>query len=138
LLFAYVAWFQIPVLPELILLAGGGTVLRGMLRRSGLDAGRADAYVRRQLEPGALTASLGWYRALPLSSSLPGVVTVPARYMWSSGDSALGRRAAELTGEYVTGSYVFEVVEGASHWLPESYRGRVASSILDHVDGTSG
>lgn len=130
---AYVAAFQLPVIPEQVLLAGNGAALRQLLRRSGLSASVADAYVERQQHPGALRASLAWYRALPWSGELPGPVSVPTRYVWSSGDAALGRRAAELTAEQVLGPYTFEVLDDAPHWLPEECASRVAACVLSQV-----
>lgn len=130
---AYIAAFQVPRLPERLLLARDGALLRRLLRRSGLPAERADAYVDRQLRPGALTAALSWYRALPYSSP-PSDVATPTVYVWSTRDTALGRRAAELTADHVTGPYRFEVVEGASHWLPEEHPALVADHITAHVE----
>lgn len=130
---AYMAAFQIPFLPERLLLAGGGAPLRTVLRRSGLPGHLADAYVDRMREPGALSASLAWYRALLVSREDTPDVTVPTRYLWSTGDSALGRRAAELTAEHVAGPYRFDVVEGASHWLPETHPELVAEAIVEHA-----
>ena len=45
--------------------------------------------------------------------------TVPTLYVWSDGDIALGRKAAEATERYVTGPYRFEVLTGLSHWIPD-------------------
>jgi len=130
----YVAFFQLPVVPEALLLAGGGAVARRVLERSGLDSERAATYVRRMREPGALSASLAWYRAIPLDLG-PGAgeITVPALYVWSTGDSALGRRAAELTADHVSGPYRFEVLEGVSHWIPEEVPDTVAELLDDHA-----
>jgi pimeloyl-ACP methyl ester carboxylesterase len=131
---AYVAGFQLPILPERLLLARRGAVLRTVLRRSGLSAERAEAYVARQLEPGALTASLAWYRALRVfGANPPGDITVPTRYVWSTRDTALGRRAAELTADHVRGPYHFEVLDGVSHWIPEECPALVASLVAAHA-----
>jgi pimeloyl-ACP methyl ester carboxylesterase len=130
---SYVGFFQLPFVPERVLLAGGGAVLRSMLTGSGLDQRWAQAYVDAQREPGALRSSLAWYRAVPLSGPPAGVVRVPTRYLWSSGDTALNRTAAELTVDHVAAPYRFEVVEAASHWLPEQLPFEVASAVLDHV-----
>lgn len=130
---SYVGFFQLPICPEQVLLTANAAVLRRVLRRSGLSEGWTDAYVTRQQQPGALTASLAWYRAIALSGMPPGDVPVPTRFVWSSGDAALGRRAAELTGDHVSGDYDFQVVDGAPHWLPEERPELVASAILRQV-----
>ena len=74
-------------------------------------------------EPGALTAALNWYRATRFedeSMRRLGPVGVPTMYVWSTDDIALGREAAEATADYVTAPYRFEVLEGVSHWVPET------------------
>lgn len=135
---AYIGLFQLPLLPEVLLLAGGGTLLRTALERSGLPAEHAASYVRRLRRPGALRASLGWYRAVPLArGGLAGEVTVPTLYVWSTGDAALDRRAAARTGDHVTAPYRFEVLEGATHWLPELEADVVAPLITAHVERRS-
>lgn len=93
-----------------------------------------DGNVRRLTAPGALTATLNWYRAPESVISIPaGRITVPTLFLWGSEDTALGRGAAESTGEWVDGPYRFEALEGASHWLPEEVPGVVAPKILDHL-----
>src|SRR4051794_26234834 len=64
---SYVVAFQLPLLPERLLLSGAGRPLHRMLRGGGLSHEAATHYVHRMREPGALSAALGWYRALPLS-----------------------------------------------------------------------
>jgi pimeloyl-ACP methyl ester carboxylesterase len=134
----YIGWFQMPWLPESLLLARDGALFRSALRRSGLTPEWADRYVDRQREPGALTASLSWYRAIPLNSLAVDDTTVPTRYVWGSGDSALGPRAAALTADHVAAEYGFDRLEGASHWLPEMHPDLVAAAILDQVHRTAG
>jgi pimeloyl-ACP methyl ester carboxylesterase len=86
---SYVAFFQLPWLPERML----PHVLRRALLRSGLPAPAVDRYLRRLAEPGALTAALNWYRALPWSLSSPvGPIPVPTTYACGRADPALGRR----------------------------------------------
>src|SRR5688500_15827943 len=49
----YMGLFQLPLLPERLLLSGGGNPLRGMLRSGGLSREAAAHYVGRMREPGA-------------------------------------------------------------------------------------
>src|SRR3954463_12078491 len=67
----YMGVFQLPVLPERLLLAGGGAVLRRMLHRGGLPAAAVGRYVARIPQPGARSAALGGSRALPWSGRDP-------------------------------------------------------------------
>ena len=130
----YVGVFQLPVLPERLLLAGNGAVLRRMLRSGGLDDALVDHYVRRMQEPGALSAALGWYRALPLAGRDPvGTVRVPTLHVWSTGDAFLGRTATEATERFVDAPYRLEVLEGVPHWIPELAADRVAELVTAHV-----
>lgn len=133
---SYAVGFQVPLVPERLLLARDATLLRTVLERSGLDHERAVDYCRRMQEPGALTASLAWYRAVPFSrDGGTGDVAVPTSYVWSTGDAALGRRAAELTADHVTGPYRFQVLDGVSHWIPEQEPGVTAEVVVDSVAG---
>ncbi len=130
----YMGLFQLPVLPERLLLAGDGAALRRMLRHGGLPAGTADHYVARMQEPGALSAALGWYRALPWSGRDPiGKVRVPTLHVWSTGDAFLGRAATEATEQYVDAPYRLEVLDDVTHWIPELAPDRVAELVTAHV-----
>ncbi|MFI1503071.1 alpha/beta fold hydrolase [Streptomyces platensis] len=99
-----------------------------------VPAALVDDNVRRLSAPGALTATLNWYRAPESVISVPaGRIAVPTLFLWGSEDVALGRGAAESTGEWVDGPYRFEALEGASHWLPEEAPGLVTPPILAHL-----
>jgi pimeloyl-ACP methyl ester carboxylesterase len=133
----YIAVFQLPWLPEHVLLAHHGRRLHGLLVRTGMPAEHASAYVRQMCQPGALTAALNWYRALPwavrsLMSTQP--LRVPTTYIWSSGDFALGRTAAHRTARWVTGSYEFVEMARVSHWVPEEMPGQLAALLRQHLD----
>jgi pimeloyl-ACP methyl ester carboxylesterase len=130
---AYVAFFQLPFLPEAALLAGGGAPLRRALLRFGLPEGHADRYVRRMREPRALSAALAWYRALPLALPDPvGTVGVPTLHVWSTGDRALNRAGIEASRRFVDAPYRLEVLDGLPHWLPEVAPERVADLVAAH------
>jgi len=131
---SYVGLFQLPRVPEGVLLAGGGTVLRRLLRQGGLPAELVEGYVDRMRQPGALTAALNWYRALPLGARTPvGRVRVPTLHVWGDGDAFLGRAATEATAEFVDAPYRLEVLAGVNHWIPELAAERTGELITAHV-----
>jgi pimeloyl-ACP methyl ester carboxylesterase len=130
----YMGVFQLPLLPERLLLAQGGRALRGMLRSGGLSREVAAHYVTRMQEPGALSAALGWYRAMPFEArDRVGTVRVPTLHVWSTGDAFLGRAGIEATSRFVDAPYRLEILDGVSHWIPELAADRVAELITAHV-----
>ena len=131
---SYLGLLQLPLLPERLLLARGGAVLRRTLRSGGLPHDTVERYVARMREPGALSAALGWYRALPWSGRDPvGRVRVPTLHVWSTGDAFLGRTATEATAQFVSAPYRLEVLDDVSHWIPELAPDRVAELVTAHV-----
>ncbi|WKG00760.1 alpha/beta fold hydrolase [Mycolicibacterium sp. HK-90] len=128
---------QLPWLSERLML-GRDSTGRGManaLIRSGLSPAAAERDARHMAEPGALTAALNWYRAMPLSrsglgSAPPPKITVPTLYVWSDRDIAITAKPAHDTARYVTGPYRFEILGGASHWLPEEKPAEIAEMLL--------
>lgn len=133
---AYVHVFRRNAEPEQMLLGedGHGEGLRSMFTATGLEDSQAGEYVSMMREPGAMTAALNWYRAMDPAEleGLPPVV-VPTLYVWSSGDAALGRKAAEATAEFVAGRYHFVTLDGVSHWVPEEVPDELARLLLDHL-----
>ncbi|MFI5685411.1 alpha/beta fold hydrolase [Streptomyces sp. NPDC051636] len=92
----------------------------------------AEAYVRHLSQPGALTAALNWYRAGRPDGAI-GVIDVPTLYVWSTEDSAFGPAAAQETGQWVSGPYRFETVQGVSHWVPEEAPETLNRLLLAHL-----
>lgn len=134
----YMVAFQIPKLPEKLLLAGGGARLSQGLEKAGLPAADAAANAALLQEPGAATGAINWYRGLARGrpADLPRV-SVPTTYVWSTKDAYLGRWAAEHTGDWTTGPYRFEILEGVSHWIPEVEPERTAELIVERAAGTA-
>lgn len=128
----YMLFFQLPALPEM-----GYTRMekatRQALAKSGLDDEAIERYVRPMMQPGAARAAINWYRALPFSKPPRGKTQVPALYVYATKDMFLGRKAADLTGNYVAAPYRYEVLEGATHWLPEQNADEIATLLIEHT-----
>ncbi|MDV8009073.1 alpha/beta hydrolase [Rhodococcus sp. IEGM 1318] len=95
-----------------------------------VDPEFADEHIRVLSGEGALTGALNWYRAMTRDFGDIDRTTVPTTYVWSTGDSALGRAGAERCGEFVDAPYEFVVLEGGSHWVPEERAEELAEAIL--------
>jgi pimeloyl-ACP methyl ester carboxylesterase len=129
----YMLLFQLPVLPERMLSRPNGLGEK-MLRGAGMTHPMIETFRREIVADGALHGGLGYYRSMPLSSgSLGGRIRVPTTHVWSDGDTALARRGAELTAEFVVAPYELEIYEGASHWLPDERPAELADSIVRRV-----
>lgn len=128
----YIQLFKMPgQVAEAMFLKEDGARLRGVFQGKVPEV-QVSTNVQRLLEPGALTATLNWYRALDLNARI-GLVSVPTLYIWGDQDMALGRAAAEATGKYVNGPYHFEVLPGYSHWLQDEAPEEVRNFIVRHL-----
>ncbi|MER5206289.1 alpha/beta fold hydrolase [Streptomyces sp. NPDC002825] len=95
--------------------------------------------------PGALTAALDIYRAgLPAEvqfgpepPAVPLPETVPVMGVWSTGDRFLTERSMSGTGEYVAGSWRYERVEDAGHWLQLDQPEKVNELLLSFLKENS-
>ena len=135
----YVGLFQLPQIPEKVLTSRNGTLLRRALRDSGLPDASVDAYAEALLQPGAMTAALSYYRALrPWRGLDIGPISVPTLFVWGTNEGALGPVAARATEGQVDGPYRFEVLEGASHWIPETRVDELSELLLDHLRASPG
>ena len=129
----YMVAFQVPGLPELAFSRRGGDAMRDALTGTGLDPASAGRYAARAADRTAMRGPLNWYRALPFGArDHIGRIAAPTLFVWSDGDRFVTRAAAELCGRYVTGPYQFEVLVGASHWLPDEVPDRVSALLVRH------
>jgi pimeloyl-ACP methyl ester carboxylesterase len=129
----YMLFFQLPWLPERFLLGPNGTRLAANLQQGGMTPAAAARDAQAMAEPGALTAALNWYRAMPFSPGrqVAQKITVPTMYVWSDNDTALLDKAAKASAGYVSADYRFETLGGVSHWIPEERPDTVAELLLD-------
>lgn len=128
----YIALFQLPWLPEWFM---SRPLFERLLRASGMTPEMIKSYRADFVEPGALRGSIGAYRSMPAirPRHLPGKVTVPTTFVWSDGDLAISRKGAELTERFVDADYTLEVMEGASHWIPELHPAELAEIIAQRA-----
>lgn len=130
----YMAVFNVPFLPQRVLSDPKRAKLALQVKGK-MPAHAFEAYLRDfAQQPERMRTCFGFYRGLPFSS--PGSlrpVAVPTTYIWSSGDVALTRVGAEMCADYVTGDYRFEIIEGASHWLPDEEPEQLADLIEKRI-----
>ena len=130
----YMGLIQIPRVAEAAL-RPGGRLWAGMMR--GLPAESRERYTAAAAEPGALSAMLAWYRAMPRDMARPSVrwrpIDVPTLYVWGRRDPALGESAARRTSRYVRGPYSFVILPAAGHWLPERASAEVLEVLVPHL-----
>lgn len=127
----YMAAFQPPLLPELLVTRAPG-LFDKVLANSGMDDAQIAEVHRRVIDSGALSGSLAWYRAMALSTppDLARRVAVPTTHVFGAADTALSRRGAELTADFVIGDFALEVLEDAGHWIPEDNAAELSELIL--------
>jgi pimeloyl-ACP methyl ester carboxylesterase len=130
----YMGAFQLPWLPERLL----GDPRLGVRLLAAMGTPHPAQVQAFLADRGAASGALAWYRAFFRSiASREGVpvrhVTVPTTYVWSDGDPALGRWAAEHTQEWVDADYRFVVLKGVSHWIPDEAPEELARLALERM-----
>ncbi len=86
--------------------------------------------------PGALTASLNWYRA-NVAPRMPGPaprlppVLAPTLGIWSAGDHYLDGARMKNSAALVQGPWRYEEIPDASHWVPLDAADRLNELLLD-------
>ena len=143
-------FFQLPGLPEQALAANDFAFIDYLWRywsAPGHEDAAHIADIKRMLaEPGALTATLGYYRAMfdprkadprleSLRQSINRPISVPTLALCGSVDPR-----AELMqdqAQYFTGEYRYEVVPEAGHFLHREQPAAVNRLILDWLAPTS-
>ncbi len=134
----YVVFFQLPVLPELLLKADRARAIGQMFSGMAVDKSAFPADVLRRYRddasrPGAMTAMLNYYRAnaaaiLRASTPTP-VIETPTLMIWGEQDTALGLELTEGYAPYVA-DFTLERLPGVSHWVqqeaPDAVNARLA------------
>lgn len=128
----YIKVFNTPWLPELLFSFGDFA----LLRRGLPDVAARDEYVAMLAEPGALSATLNWYRAIPSSlESFTGEsfdVRPPALFLWGRREGWVNAERLEKQRALARGPY-HELELDAGHWVMEEQTQAVVERILAHL-----
>ncbi|MEM7018811.1 MAG: alpha/beta hydrolase [Pseudomonadota bacterium] len=119
------------------LLANDAATLRDMyVKWGGVPAADAEAYLTTLGERDALDAAINWYRAVRDTAvniaELP-AITVPTLYVWGTGDSTVGRMAAEGTQAMVAGPFEFAQLPDVGHFVTDEVPGVFTKRLLAHL-----
>ncbi len=134
----YVAFFQLPLLPERVLAAKGGAAVRRMFAGLALPEDVLQVYARQIAEPGAATAMLNWYRAARLDAGrmpdLRRVIAVPTLVIWGEEDVALDPICLEGTERYVR-DLTLRRLPGVTHWVQQDAPEAVNAMLRTFLQG---
>ena len=139
---SYMFFFQIPRLPEEVIRAGDFALLRSVFRSDPVQpeaftAEDIERYIEAMAQPGALTASLNYYRALLRypgeTRALLKRVEAPVLVIWGERDRFLSRRLAEPPRLWVPNLICVKRLPDASHWVAEDRPLEVNTLLLDFL-----
>lgn len=135
----YVMVFQLPFIPERIFVGsrGGADGLSRFLKARGQTLEFAERDAKAMAAPGAFTAAVNWYRAMPLNRFVRLMrtkIVVPVMHVFSDGDAFLTLQGAQASGRSVSGEYRFATLRGVSHWMLDESPGAVTELLLDWFD----
>ena len=134
----YVGFFQLPLLPETVLRAADFAALRGAMvasaRPGTFSAEDFRCYRAAWAQPGALSAMLNWYRALPLyaGSLRPERIRVPLRAVWGDRDAALDPGLVEVGLALCDRGEAVHLAE-ATHWVQHEEPERVNQLLIEFL-----
>jgi pimeloyl-ACP methyl ester carboxylesterase len=122
---SYVFFFQLPLLPELLLQASDyeaiANALTGMaVDKSTFSTADIEAYKNAAAKRGALTAMLNYYRNA-LSNFRQqdwSLLQVPTLMIWGEEDKALGKELSYGTEAYVR-DFQIRYIPNCSHWVQQ-------------------
>ncbi|HEX6241328.1 MAG TPA: alpha/beta hydrolase [Polyangiales bacterium] len=126
------SWYMflnlLPLLPERLLSANRHAYLLAALRswpvhKENFGPEELDVYRANATKPGALTAMLNYYRAMPYDIWLHrrrgvGRVRAPTLIIWGEQDRALGRELLDGTERFVD-DLTIRTIPDASHWVQQ-------------------
>lgn len=137
----YIAFFQIPRLPERCVALGEHAALVGALRRRArpedLTAEDVARYREAWSRTGALTGMVNWYRAMrrhPPAVPHDVRVRVPTLVLWGTRDRYLGIELARPSLELCTRGELVEIDE-ATHWVQHDAPDEVNRRLIDFLAG---
>jgi pimeloyl-ACP methyl ester carboxylesterase len=135
----YIAYFQIPHLPERMLGADDWRpmveALRGTAPQGLFSEADFARYRAAWSQAGAMTGMLNWYRAFvqrPVSWSPSPRITPPMLMIWGTADTALEAEMAPLSMELCEEGEL-HMLEGVSHWVQHQAPQEVNRLLLRYL-----
>lgn len=131
----YFLFFQFEGIAEATLMRNDWAFFREWSR----GQGDTDRYVTDLSRPGALTAALNWYRAnvrpqMPAAAATtPPKISVPAMGLWGDADPFLTEDNVKRSPERLSGSWRYEKIAGAGHWLMLDQPAAVNRLLVDFL-----
>jgi pimeloyl-ACP methyl ester carboxylesterase len=131
----YSLWFLFPAIAETHFPKQDWALFREFLQ----GQGELEHYIEDLSRPGALAATLNMYRAniSPAAVGADAQATPPIRCptmgMWGSEDFAMSESQMMHSSEFVKGSWRYERIEGAGHWLTTDAPELVNTLLLDFL-----
>jgi pimeloyl-ACP methyl ester carboxylesterase len=128
----YQLFFQFEAIAKAWLQHDDWALLR-QLSRGNVDI---DPYISDLSRPGALKASLNWYRAnlaprMPEPSFTLPPVEAPTLGVWSTNDYYLDGERMKMSDRFVKGPWRYEQIDGASHWIPLDASDRLNQLLIE-------
>jgi pimeloyl-ACP methyl ester carboxylesterase len=130
----YIKVFTAPWIPEVMLTFNDLSGLRNTYELATVE--QRDEYLAVFSEPGALTAALNWYRAIPLSFEVLDELTPPIRtstlFVYGTREMWVTPDYLERQREFVAAPYQ-EIELDAGHWLMQEQTEAVVAAVLAHL-----
>lgn len=148
----YVFFFQQPEIPEQVLSRDSFQFLKMMLvgsavNKKAFNAEDIERFVEAWSKPGALTASINYYRAnmnpaqtmiMPkgqldtISKRFPKVRS-PTLVIWGEDDAALDKSLTLGMEKYVEGAFEIRYIQNCGHWVQQEAPEKVNQYLLEFL-----
>lgn len=148
----YIFFFQLPEAPEKVLSLNNYQFLKRMVVGSAVNKQAftdedVQKYVEAWSKPGALTASINYYRANMNPAQILSMpkeqqealarrsprVRCPTLVIWGEDDAALDKSLTLGMEKYVEGPYEIRYIENCGHWVQQEAPDPVNAYLLDFL-----
>jgi pimeloyl-ACP methyl ester carboxylesterase len=136
----YVAFFQLPWLPESQLTANNGQALARILKGQSPNFSPAllETYRSNVVQPGAATAMINYYRAnataLGRTDGTSEKIATPTLLIWGENDVALDIALTYGNEDFVSDLAITRL-PGVSHWVQEDAPDQVNALVIEWARG---
>ena len=130
----YIKVFTAPWVPEVMLSFNRMARLRAGYE--GMTAEQRDEYLAVFSEPGALTATLNWYRAITAGfdreEEITGPVSVSTLFIWGTREGWVTQDALKRQQELAAGPYA-ELELDAGHFVLQEQTQATVAAVMEHL-----